>query len=779
MQRSEEGQNKLNSVMYEAKAVYNYVAESVGKLAISIFDLGSKSTGMVDKVKNIGEAWFELWKKTNPALIAFKALFGQTDKDLQKAVNDAHMMSILIAEDQKDDRKRELENAELSKKSSKLRADAMELRKTDAKAGLGMMKEAMEMDKKIAENDLSMAKDKAKIAQYHFNTNKKDTEALDELNKANIAVFAAEQNRDDQRGARVRKMNAMRMEDQKQEEARSATQIELNKLGLAETVRTNDAIIISTKSTAEAKKKALTQNATIEQQLLRQTQDKALSDLDNQLGVSLINAIDYEQQKTLIKAKYADSTKAAAEKLAAELLKIDNDAQAKALAVDLKNFDTLDKTKISNEIKLTDEIIQEERNRLVRRSKVQDAIITQKVKSGGMTEGEGTAERLALVDSIETAVKELKIRKAKETAEALKLLEKEREDYAKASAAEEQSVIGRMYDARVNALKAALLKGEITETEYNQRVLDAQFDANKASLKATISTLEQQWLAAEWETGEELDLWTKLQDAKQKLDNATTDNAVENEQRRKKAIMDTLNTIGSVGGQISDIAQGYFKNETDALAIEKDRQLALVGDNKVAQDEINKKFAIKEAEIKRKQAIAEQAAAIFSIAISTAKGIAEAIPNIPLMILAGVLGAAQMAIVAAQPLPEIPAFAKGVGSAPRGLALVGEAGREIITKNGHAQMISEPTMLKLQGGEQILNNKETERFLQRANEGRMGYDSADLKRSIEQGNKRIVTAINGKSELHISATGDRITERKGNFYKTYFNRKISWVGKRI
>ena len=148
-----------------------------------------------------------------------------------------------------------------------------------------------------------------------------------------------------------------------------------------------------------------------------------------------------------------------------------------------------------------------------------------------------------------------------------------------------------------------------------------------------------------------------------------------------------------------------------------------------------------------------------------------------MQILSGVLGAAQIAMVLAKPLPDIPAYAKGTLNASRGLALVGEAGRELVTKNGKTSLISEPTLLNMSGGENVLNNKETERFMANSNIHKMGYDSQDVKNSIEQGNARIVSAIKGKTELHISASGDKITERSGSYYKTYFNKKIKWAGK--
>jgi hypothetical protein len=149
---------------------------------------------------------------------------------------------------------------------------------------------------------------------------------------------------------------------------------------------------------------------------------------------------------------------------------------------------------------------------------------------------------------------------------------------------------------------------------------------------------------------------------------------------------------------------------------------------------------------------------------------------IPFQVLAGILGAAQAAIVLAKPLPEIPKFAKGTKSSPAGVALVGEAGRELLYKDGKASLVDKPTYVDLSAGTQVLTNRETERILQHAAQGKTGYDSQQLRASIEASD-RIISAINNKRELQISASGDKITDRQGNYYKTYFNRRIRWAGK--
>lgn len=64
-------------------------------------------------------------------------------------------------------------------------------------------------------------------------------------------------------------------------------------------------------------------------------------------------------------------------------------------------------------------------------------------------------------------------------------------------------------------------------------------------------------------------------------------------------------------------------------------------------------YAKKKAEIQRKEAIRSKVLAAFDIAINTSSAIVEALPNIPLSIMAGVAGALQLATVLATPLPQL------------------------------------------------------------------------------------------------------------------------------
>lgn len=108
---------------------------------------------------------------------------------------------------------------------------------------------------------------------------------------------------------------------------------------------------------------------------------------------------------------------------------------------------------------------------------------------------------------------------------------------------------------------------------------------------------------------------------------------------------------------------------------------------------IEDKYRKEENAEKRKAAKRDRDLQLFEIAINTASAVVEALPNVPLSIAVGVLGAIQEGIVLATPIPK---FAKGGVMGSTGMALVGEQG---------------PELVRLPGGSRVFDNRTSERML--------------------------------------------------------------------
>jgi len=134
----------------------------------------------------------------------------------------------------------------------------------------------------------------------------------------------------------------------------------------------------------------------------------------------------------------------------------------------------------------------------------------------------------------------------------------------------------------------------------------------------------------------------------------------------KARYLAVVETAQMVTGELLTFARQLTKNESLELDNRYQQEKSAIENSTRTEEEkaaaikaLDQEVARKKAEIAQKNAILEKASAIASIAINTARAVIEALPNIPLSIAIGTIGAIQAAAVLAQPLPEIPSFAQG------------------------------------------------------------------------------------------------------------------------
>lgn len=115
----------------------------------------------------------------------------------------------------------------------------------------------------------------------------------------------------------------------------------------------------------------------------------------------------------------------------------------------------------------------------------------------------------------------------------------------------------------------------------------------------------------------------------------------------------------------------------------------------------NAELEKKKAALQEKQAKWNKANSIIQAGIFTALAITEALPNLVLAALVGAMGAAQVALIAAQPIPK---YAKGTKDHPGGLAIVGDGGKKegVVTDNGLFITPDKPTLVNLPAHAQVI-----------------------------------------------------------------------------
>lgn len=167
--------------------------------------------------------------------------------------------------------------------------------------------------------------------------------------------------------------------------------------------------------------------------------------------------------------------------------------------------------------------------------------------------------------------------------------------------------------------------------------------------------------------------------------------------------------IGMYDRQIEKIEEQQEKNE-EAGEEEKERIEDLVNSGVISTEEgearkraaeqrtadKNKELEKQKAEIQQKQAKWDKANSIIQATIATSLAVTKALPNFVVAAIVAAMGAAQIAMIAAQPIPK---YAKGTKdkSHPGGLAIVGDGGKRevILTDSGAYITPSVPTLVDM------------------------------------------------------------------------------------
>lgn len=237
-------------------------------------------------------------------------------------------------------------------------------------------------------------------------------------------------------------------------------------------------------------------------------------------------------------------------------------------------------------------------------------------------------------------------------------------------------------DRREKALEDQLAKGLISEEEYNLRYAQLQDE------KAKISE----------ETEKKITGLHKGEAEKRKQINAELiQSAIEVSQQ----VVDIL-------GQLADI---QTQRDEQRLEGERAKVQELLESGAITEKEAiarNKRIDAEEKKLKRESAQRDKNIAIFNAVINTAAAVTKALPNLILAGIAAALGAAQIAIIAARPVPK---FKGGKKNRYEGPGVIGEAGSEIFEHDGKRYIAHKETLVWLGKDDKVYTPAETKRML--------------------------------------------------------------------
>ena len=229
------------------------------------------------------------------------------------------------------------------------------------------------------------------------------------------------------------------------------------------------------------------------------------------------------------------------------------------------------------------------------------------------------------------------------------------------------------------------------------------------------------------------------------------------EQDRKQKDIERVQGAAQVTSAVLDgfmnLMQQQTQNELTALSKRYDAELRLADGNEQKVMELNEKRRQEEKELRTKEFEAQRSAAIAQVVFKTAPIIAEYFVSgflAPLAIAGLATAAAQIAFIAAQPVPE---FKEGTKGKPfkGGKAIVGEIGKEwVVTTSGAVyETPGVATLVDLPKGSQVIPHHEvikSERFMgsKLMNQGRGESGNGQL---VE----RLISIENTLSKLPITS----------------------------
>lgn len=288
--------------------------------------------------------------------------------------------------------------------------------------------------------------------------------------------------------------------------------------------------------------------------------------------------------------------------------------------------------------------------------------------------------------------------------------------------------------------KLLLAKGnreqmEAIEAEYNNKVAEESEKYSQDTVQNTINMLNEMLKIEDLSADERLKLQNQLNEEQVRLNDLKTEAEINNTKRvteaeakafekRMENMQKWVQVASDSISAITDLANALFDSQIEKIEHEqeveeeaKEKQLSeieeLVEQKVITEEEgearkraAEAKSEQKHAELEKKkqaleykQAVWQKATDLAQAGIATALAIIQALPDIPLSIAVGAMGAIQMATIAATPIPK---YAKGTGDKGHigGLALVGDGGKhEIVLVDGGVWVTPDtPTLVDMPKG---------------------------------------------------------------------------------
>lgn len=320
--------------------------------------------------------------------------------------------------------------------------------------------------------------------------------------------------------------------------------------------------------------------------------------------------------------------------------------------------------------------------------------------------------------------------------------------------------------AQLIALEESYAKGEIGKAAYEKARLDIEYQANRDSLEAQLSTISQ-IIALHESLGMDVsDSKKKLSDLTRKLAKADADyeiaqikSVAEARKALNSAVKEFATQAFNLGVTLVNASYENEKNriqeQSDAIDVKRDKDIKEVDRQLLSEQEKADKIAVINAkaqaqkdlldqrrrQVAERQARFDKAVSLANIVQNTYAGAARALKDYPFpfsSIIAGLViatGLAQSAQVIATPIPK---YAKGTDYHKGGPMIVGDAGEELVIEpNGRKYITPDTdTLTMAPKGTKVIPNHELVKMM--ATPDRVQYvggQAVDISKLVQAQNK--------------------------------------------
>lgn len=315
----------------------------------------------------------------------------------------------------------------------------------------------------------------------------------------------------------------------------------------------------------------------------------------------------------------------------------------------------------------------------------------------------GSALQLAEFRKYDLAKKEIENKYTNTVKERNTEIEKSEKDLAKSKiqTAKKTDKEIRLIDAETKHLQAT------TEADKLATFKELQSERIKIIQEnAVLEIAEGQKTAKEKEAIEKKASQETLKISQETYKTKTENELTEQQKKLQKETTIALNSAVQLTDALSQIAQNRIANELNDEQNKNDEKQALLQSQldagiiseaqfKTQKEALDKDFKAKESKLKKEAFEKDKQANIIKAIMNTAVSVTASLPNVPLSILAGVLGAVQVGLIASQPTPK---FAKG-----------GVFGGKSHSNGGTKGMFEDGTQIEVEKDESffILNKRAT------------------------------------------------------------------------